>query len=511
MKYNLVKKWLISLTITLVVTTIIGIVYANYELKYMYGGCTKVVDTTPFYTKAKPTAITNLSILSSDGNHFVENKTVLIDNGEIILIGAVDKIPKDNLVINGEGKYLIPGLINSHVHLWQSPNDLLLYLANGITHIREMMGSSEHLKWRKEIEEDKRLGPKMFVASNKVQSFGMFEGWLMNWIQGNINLNKPDKVISTLKSISNDGYDAVKLGSFLSKDIYESISINTSEIEIPLLGHLPLSSTLNKLWNSKQRELSHIEEIVKALRKEFGKVNVENKKEFLQFVRKRSHKVADNFLRKDIAVATTLWLTESIVKQKFELQELLKEIKLSYANPGIIEGTILTSRGLGWLPEINLYRLPKDISAKKFKKENNYWTAYVEASRILINVMAQKGVKILAGTDSNLPVVVPGFSLHNELISLTKAGMTTSQALHSATSVPASWMKIKSGKISLNHRADLVLLNKNPLENIENTKAIESVILNGKIFTRKQLDAILDAVKEANDESRNIDISSFVN
>ena len=124
--------------------------------------------------------------------------------------------------------------------------------------------------------------------------------------------------------------------------------------------------------------------------------------------------------------------------------------------------------------------------------------------------MVDKGVKILAGTDSNIPVMVPGFALHDELKSLTQSGMSPSQALLSATTIPANWMKIRSGKILPDYRADLVLLNKNPLDNIENTKTIEMVIMNGKVFNRNQLDAILNTVKETNDRSRNKEISSFV-
>ena len=88
--------------------------------------------------------------------------------------------------------------------------------------------------------------------------------------------------------------------------------------------------------------------------------------------------------------------------------------------------------------------------------------------------------------------------------------MTNSQALLSATAVPSDWIKIKSGKILPNFRADLIVLNKNPLDNIENTKTIETVILNGKVFNRSQLDTILNAIKEANNRSRNKEISSFI-
>ena len=510
MKHKRVKKWLLRIVFILGSIITLGIIFVNYELKHMYGGFTEEVDGTQFDIISKPIIITNVRLLSPDGSHFIENQTVWLENGKISRIDTINQLSSDHLVINAQGKYLIPGLINSHVHLWKSPNDLLLYVANGVTQIKEMMGSAKHLKWRQEIEDDKRLGPKMFVASNKIQSFGRVQGWFMKWMQENINLNKTNKAISTFQLLSDEGYDAVKVGSLLNKEHYKAVSAAAGKVNIPLIGHLPLSVGLKELWESNQKELAHIEEIVKALRSEFGKVNKTNKKAFLKFVEKRSFEVADSLIKKDITVTTTLWLTESFLRQKFELKKVLKEVKLSYANPGIIEGTILTSRGLGWLPDVNLYRLSPDITPGKLSKEKNYWTAYAEASRILVHSMAKKGVKMLAGTDANLPVVVPGFSIHDELVALTKAGMTPSQALLSATVVPAAWMKIKSGRILPGFRADLVLLNKNPLENIENTKTIEMVILKGKVFHRSQLDAILNAVKEANDRSRNKEISQFL-
>jgi hypothetical protein len=511
MKLKKIKKWTLHISLILIIAVIVSVIFANCALKQMYGGNTEVVDTDSFDVLAQPTVIINTNVLSLNGSYFIKNQTVWLDKGKIISIDTTTQFFKNHLIINGKGKYLIPGLIDSHMHLWQSPNDLLLYLVNGVTHVREMMGSSKHLKWRQEIEDEKRLGPKMFVASNKVQSFGLFEGWFMNWTQGNINLYKTKNALSTLKLLSKEGYDAVKLGSFLNKENYKAVSSATDKVDIPLIGHLPFSIGLNGLWNSNQKEVAHIEEIVKALRIEFGRVTIENRNEFLLFIQKQGEKVSDSLLKKDIAVGSTLWLSESFIKQKTELKGLLSQIQLSHVNPGVLEGSILTSRALGWIPEKNPYRLPKNISSDKLLIEKNYWTAYAEAHQILVKIFAKKGVKVLAGTDANLPIVVPGYSLHDELESLTQAGMTNSQALLSATAVPSDWVKIKSGKISPDFRADLILLNKNPLDNIENTKTIETVILNGKVFDRNQLDIILNAVKEANNRSRNKEIHSYIN
>ena len=123
--------------------------------------------------------------------------------------------------------------------------------------------------------------------------------------------------------------------------------------------------------------------------------------------------------------------------------------------------------------------------------------------------MLEHNAIVLVGTDANAPVMVPGFSLHDEFNTLAQSGMSNSQILQSATKIPAAWMKQKSGVIKKGYRADLVLLDKNPLENIENTKSINTVILNGKMFNRQKLDAMLSAVKSANDESRSVDISQY--
>lgn len=510
MKAKQFKKWVLRISLGLMQIITAGVFFANYELKHMFGGYTDVVDTSQFVVKPMPTTITNVNILSPDGSRFIVNQTVRIDGGIIISIDSISEAPANDLIIEGQGKYLIPGLVDSHVHSWQSPNDLLLYVANGVTYIREMMGSAEHLKWRQDIEDGKRLGPKLFVASNKVQSFGQLQGWFMNWSQGNINLIDADNAFSTLNNISNKGYDAVKLGTFLSNENYKVLSSETDKVGLPMIGHIPLSVSLSELWNSNQTEVSHIEEFVKALNTEFGFVNSENAKEFLKFVTDRSDDVANNIVKNGIAVVSTLSLTESFAEQKFDLDRLLKSIQLSYANPGIIEGTVLTSRGLGWLPTVNLYRLPENLSSEEQVDSKIFWETYAKAHQILLKAMAENGVQILAGTDSNIPVMVPGFALHNELKSLTLSGMSPSQALRSATAIPAIRMGMESGKILPNYRADLILLNKNPLENIENTKTIDTVILNGKVFNRSQLDAILNAVKKANAKSRNTDIGSFV-
>lgn len=499
--FKSIKKWLLISVTIIAVLVILAFFWVNYELKQMAGAHTKVADYSQFESSIAPTAITNVSVLSPDGSVMIADQTVFLDRGKIISIGSERELPEGALVVNGQGRYLIPGLIDSHVHLWDSPNDLLLYVANGITHVREMNGSKVHLRWREEIESG-RIGPRLFVASSRIDNFYGLNGWFIPWTTRQLNINSPEKAEAALKSIADEGYDAFKIYSFLKVENYEAINDASRKFDIPIVGHLSLKVGLEGLWESNQVEVAHIEEIVKALRGEFGRVTIENKDEFLAFVQDRSAEVARKLLEKEIAITSTMWLTQSFLSQKYDLETLLDGIELSYANPGITEGSVLSSRALGWLPDVNIYRLRPDLSEEQLATDRNYWDTYFKAHQILLSVFSDRGVQILAGTDSNLPVVVPGFALHDELKVMVQNGMSPSQALFSATAAPASWMESDAGIIAPGYRADMVLLRENPLEDIGNTTSIDAVFLNGRFLDRAQLDIMLDAVKEANDRSR---------
>jgi len=274
----------------------------------------------------------------------------------------------------------------------------------------------------------------------------------------------------------------------------------------------------------KQNGIAHLEELMNVLNREFSGYTAklglqwdgsgfssETADEFLVFVDKRSDEIANDLLTQDIAVTTTLWLVESFIRQKVELDNVLSEVELEYENPGISEWSTMTPRGIGWLPEVNRYKWPEDWNDERRAKSKIYWQTYAEACRVILNNLVNKGIKIMAGTDANLPPTVPGFSLHDELISLNRAGMTSSQILRSATSAPSQWLDNNAGEILVGRKANLVLLNKNPLLDISNTKSINSVVINGKLLDRTVLDEILNSVRQANDSSRKINIDSYLN
>lgn len=504
------KKVLRLAFISLLLLTISMAAWMQYGLIDMYGGFTERVNSQQFSPQEGPSVITNVQVLSPDGKEFLAGKNVTIADGEIMAIDTLP--PREGFArVDGMGKYLIPGYTDAHVHLFKSPNDLLLYVANGVTQIRELIGEPAHLKWREQIRQGKRIGPDMYVASPRLGTFGRVEGWFMSWSQGFDNIPNPRVAEKAVKKYQRMGYDGIKIYSHLSPESYQALCATARAIDMPIMGHVPFSVGLEEIYNSGQSDIAHFEEIMNALNREFGYYRGETAQQFLTFVEERAAEVAQQLIKNGITVTSTMWGTEHLVEQKFELKSFLSKVKLEYENPGISEWSTMVPRGgLGWLPHVNRYQLPAGLTADERAGRRAHWEAYAAAEQLVAAAFIKSGVKIMTGTDANLPVRVPGFSLFDEFESLQAIGMSPAQVLRSSTSIPAEWMDNKAGRIEVGRKANLVLLDDNPLQDIQNTRNINAVVMNGQFFDRALLDEILGAVKMANNTSRKEDISTYV-
>lgn len=506
MKLTKIKKGSFYLLLALITISIVSCLGIKSQIKQHSGSNTERVNPSNFKIPSSVLAITNVSVLSKDCTQMLDSLTVLISKGKILSVSKSGNIPKGFKVVDGTGKYLIPGLMDTHVHLNDSKNDLLLYLANGVTYVSEMYGNKKHLKWRKEAREG-GLSPQIYVATRKLASKKGFMHVVRSWFGANPNFRKTTKARKAIKKYKEQGYDGIKLSSFLEIKIYKAITDEAKKQNIPVIGHLSIDVGLNTLYTSGQSQLAHIEEITKNTMKNFGGLNYDNTSEYLEYLNKIKDDIAIKLRESNIAVSSTIWLMESLPKQKFDLDNFIKTIELEYVNPGFIEGSKMAK---GWLPGNNSYEnLEVKNNPKKNKKSQLFWKTYVEAVHIMTKALADNNATIIAGTDANTACTVPGFSLHDELESLSKSGLTNSEVLYAATVAPAEWMQSNSGKIATGYNADLVLLNSNPLKNIKHTKSIESVIVGGKLLDRKILDLMLRKVKEANNLSRKVDINKF--
>ena len=502
------SKWLLGLLVCAVILATAYLLWFKNGVNFIYGADTEVVDHTVFTSPTELTAITDVNVLSPDGLTMLANRTVVIDGGEIVSVTVGGTVPDNAAVINGRDKYVIPGLVDSHAHILKSPNDLLLYVANGVTHIRDLGGAPERLKLREEIEQG-RVGPRMFVSSPPIDSMGLLEGAFYEIITFHKNTRGVEHAKRMVKEFAEQGYDAIKI-YHLDMPSYRAVNELAARLGIPTTGHFPLTLELSELAVTQQKEVAHLEEIVRVLIREFGSINDNGSAAFYAHVEARSDAIIDDLLANDITVNSVLWFMESVTDQFSDLEAELKTVQIEYANPGLVEGTKDSEDfKVGWLPSYNQFELASDASEKTRKRNDIFWQARENAHHILLKAMVRRGVKIVAGTDSGANLVVPGFSMHDELASLNQAAMTTVQALASATSTPADMMNSNAGRIEVGRRADLLILNKNPLTDINNTRTIDTVILKGRVFGRDQLDAMLTAVKNANDRSRKINIDEY--
>lgn len=493
------KKRLLRISLVLAVLMVVGGLVTFFIIEdavdTMFGGDTPVAQ--PALTQRSPARflLANVSVLTPAGDEFRARQSILIEDGVIRAVGPAVEPVESVAVVDGNGLFVVPGYTDSHVHLWNSQNDLLLYLANGVTQVREMHGRPHHLQWKKEIASG-RLGPDIYVVAAQLASYGFWEGLWVGWTSRRNVVRSPPGTAGTIETLVDQGYDAVKASSFLSREKYIQASQVTRDMSVPFVGHLPQSANLSDLWASNQTEVAHVEELVKALAREFGRVRSTNADEFLAHVRTRRDDVAEQIVANGIQVTSTLALSESFGRQATDLESLLPEVALGYVNPGVAAG-----QAMGWLPDVNPYRVPDSFRTEGWRDRNGtYWAAYAQAHRLMLKALLDAGASILVGTDANVPVMVPGLSMHQEMQALVAAGMPPAQVLASATSRPGRWMKWNVGRIEEGYRANLVLLRENPLEDIGATASIETVIINGRLLSRADLDAMLRGVEDANRE-----------
>ena len=485
-----------------------GLAVVKSHSHRVYGGYVQRVDPAPFAVAREHFAITGVSVLDPAGDEMLPDRTVVVDRGRIVSVARASDVPADARVIDGRGRYLVPGLVDAHVHLRKQPNDLLLYIANGVTHVRDLAGSEADLALREALRGE-RIGPRLTVASPLLFSGGPVKSRWEAFVSPRMSAGAAADAEALVASLIDAGYDAIKTYADLDLDTYRAINRAAAARGLHTVGHLPDGFDLAELATTHQRELAHVEELIKGLQREFRTLARDDySTAFPGFVMARADAIIDDLLANDITVNSTLWLADVVGDQVFDLPDALRRIELEYANPAMVEGSPYVA-AMGWLPETNMFVAPADTSADEEARIRGLWAAREAAHRVLCRRMVERGVRITAGTDATSHLAIAGFSLHDELASLVECGMTPADALRAATSVPAALMHSEAGSIAPGRRADLILLSANPLEDIRHTRRIEAVVADGRYLDRATLDKLLAAVREAHAASRKFDLSAY--
>ena len=446
-------------------------------------------------------AFTHVTIINPTSIHPEEDMTVVIKGNCISLIGKIDKIsiPKDVQVIDAGGKYLIPGLWDFHIHSmqlgwpvqgdnWFKENVELnkeiffpLLIANGITGIRDMGGNWEVLKrWQDEIEEGRIIGPRMvssgemLISPNHPYGFNSFI---------NILVNNEDDARQAVINLKNKGADFIKIISLPSEEVFLSVANEAKEQGMSVVGHADYISAI-VASDSGYKSMEHLGGILNActnIKFEYDKNYYDNKQLLDNYSEQKASVLFKHLLKNDTWICTTLVIYDLLFYNFYEIDTV--DVRLNF---------IPTYWGKNiWLPYLR--EMLRDKTEKDKSRDKRTFERHIE----VVNKLHDAGVKLLAGTDTASPFNIPGFSLHKELIFLTHAGLTPIEALRTATLNPAIFLGIQDsiGTIEEGKIADIVLLDANPLEDISNTQKINSVVVNGKLITRNDLDKMLVKVE----------------
>src|SRR5437867_4127005 len=400
-------------------------------------------------------AITHVTIIDTNGGAPQRDVTVVIHDDRIAEITG-KSVPATR-VIDGRGKFLIPGLWDMHVHLsWTTSSALPVLVANGVTSVRDL-GSrlSEIDAWRTKIAEGTLIGPRILRVGPILngQKFNQYQ-----MVSGN-----PDETRGVARALKEVGVDFLKVHRRFLRDSYFALIDEAKRLGIPVVGHIPMSVTPEEASNAGQQTIEHTETLFE------GTFSATMKEKLPEAIRKfREGGDADKlfavFVKNHTVVDPTLaaW-----------------------------SGLLADPSGSGPRMRYVAASNKKSIAPISPDELQGYRDVFAEFRKV-VGQMHRDGVTLVTGTDIAASRV-PGFLMHDELALFVECCLTPLEALQAATANPAKVVNrfndlgsIETGKI-----ADLVLLDANPLDDIHNTQKIAAVIIGGRLLDRADLDALL--------------------
>ena len=409
---------------------------------------------------AETFVIRNVSVVSMTSPKVLEKQNVVVRDGVIESLSTrLPKMPDGTKVIDGTGRYLMPGLAEMHGHVppVNAPNGatedaLFLYVASGITTVRGMLGHAGQLGLREQSKRGEIIAPNLYLAGPS------FNGQ---------SVNSPQEAIDKVRAQKKEGWDLLKVHPGLTREEYDAMAKTAREEGIRFGGHVPAEVGLEHAIAMGQETFDHIDGYAELLEAEKGPVDEKK----LAAIVKKSKKAGVW-----IVPTSALW---EVLYGTIPLQTLQKYDELKYVPQNAVDN---------WSKAYDdrLSQIPRE-GAKNI----------VAARTRILRALHQGGVNILMGTDAPQQFSVPGFSLHRELVRMREAGLSPYDILKSGTvNVGRYFAKQDAfGTIEPGKRADLVLVDANPLADITNVAKISGVMVRGRWLDRAELDAGLAKIE----------------
>jgi tetratricopeptide (TPR) repeat protein len=423
--------------------------------------CSQAV--SPPQNSSQSIAFVHVNVIPMDRERVLDDQTVVVQDGRITALGSSKAVkpPAGARQIDGTGEYLIPGLTDAHVHLY-STIEFPLYLANGVTTVFNLDGRPAHLLWRKQVADGELLGPRIFTAG---PLFG--------------RAHTSDEAVHLVDEQADAGYDAVKIYNPVSREEFPALIAEAKRRHLLLMGHIARAPGFELTIQSGQ-SIAHLDEFLYT----YFNPQHDGNDEHIVLDESRIPTVAKETASAGVYVIPTLHTYATTVQQTTDLDGFLKNLDLRYLPPWALEQ---------FQPAAN--RFKKDASPA----QSTRMQAALVFQRKLVKALFDSGVPLMAGTDAPDVGPMAGVGMHEELQELASDGLTPFEVLQTATVNPARYFgkSGESGTIEVGKRADLVLLQRNPLESISNTREIVGVMVGGIWLPEEDLVQRVDAIPEA--------------
>ncbi|RRQ48173.1 amidohydrolase [Maribacter algicola] len=427
----------------------------------------------------KDILISDISIIDVTNGSVLKNSYVVIDSGRIRSISqkAVDTA-LFKTVINGSGKYLMPGLAEMHAHIpppevgeERINETLFLYLSNGVTTIRGMLGNPIHLELREKAANGNLVSPRIYTSSPS--------------LNGN-SVTSKEEAIEKVTQYQKDGYDFLKIHPGIQREVFDQVVETANSVGIPFAGHVPVDVGIRHALESKYASIDHVDGFLEGLVPKSANVKPSDNGFFgYAFTPLADTTKIDELVT--LSKANRVWIvpTQSLFERWFapiSADELLSQPEMKYMPKTTLEN---------WRKTKNSYMEDESFTEAQ-------WQQFDAIRRQLIKKLQANGQGILLGSDAPQLFNVPGFSIHHEMAGMKSAGMTPLKIIQSGTVNPAVFFKAEDdyGQVKEGFWADLILLNGNPLESLSALQQNEGVIVRGQFLSKEMIQEKLNEIAQ---------------
>lgn len=424
------------------------------------------------FANAQTTVFVNVNVVPMSSERILGEQSVLIEDGVIRVVGDVDavRIPEGATVVDGTDRYLMPGLGEMHAHVPAADSgkldrDFTLFVANGVTTLRGMLGRPSHLALRQQLEDGTVFGPRLYTSGPSLNGR---------------SVDGADDARRQVRAQAAAGYDFVKIHPGLTADEFSTIAETANELGMPFAGHVPVAVGVVEALRLGIATIDHLDGYLAALlpRDSHGLGGYGGFFDILLAAE------LDPDAMDDVVAATAASGTWNVPTQT------LIEHRASATPVSELQGR----PEMKCMPAATVRRWTE--SRQALQNERGFDPEVAELAitlrRRLILALHDAGAGLLLGSDAPQVFNVPGFSLHSELELLVASGLTPFEALRTGTIAVAQFLETNGGSVEAGRLADLVLLDADPLADIGNTQRIHGVMLRGRWLTAAMLQDRLD-------------------